>query len=66
MLILADVFAVVAYRRHADFRALLREAVPDTVSDDRLDELLDPAGYTGEAGALVDRILAAHAELIDT
>ena len=48
-----------------DFRALLREAVPDTVSDDRLDELLDPAGYTGEAGALVDRILAAHAELID-
>lgn len=49
-----------------EFRALLREAVPDTVSDDRLDELLDPAGYTGEAGALVDRILAAHAELIDT
>ena len=46
-----------------DFRALLRAAVPGHVTDARLDELTDPAGYTGEAGTLVDRIVAAHADL---
>ena len=46
-----------------EFGALLRAAVPASVGDDRLAELCDPAGYTGEAAALVDRIVAAHADL---
>lgn len=41
-----------------DFRTLLREELPASVTDEQLDGLLDPAGYTGEAGALVDRLLA--------
>ena len=43
-----------------NFRALLRAAVPESVPDARLDDLLDPAAYTGEAEALVDRLLAAR------
>ncbi|QCU77065.1 hypothetical protein E7744_01640 [Citricoccus sp. SGAir0253] len=42
-----------------DFRTLLREELPASVTDEQLDGLLDPANYTGEAGALVDRIVAA-------
>ena len=37
----------------ADFRA----AVAELVGEERADELLDPAGYLGSAGALVDRAL---------
>lgn len=42
-----------------DFRTLLRAELPESVSDEQLDGLLDPAEYTGEAGALVDRFVAA-------
>lgn len=42
------------------FRELLRGVAPASVSDAELDALLDPAGYTGEAEALVDRLVAAH------
>jgi 3-carboxy-cis,cis-muconate cycloisomerase len=42
-----------------DFRTLLRAELPDSVTDEQLDGLLDPAEYTGEAGALVDRLVAA-------
>ena len=31
------------------------------LSPDELDRLFDPANYTGEAGAFVDRVLASHA-----
>jgi 3-carboxy-cis,cis-muconate cycloisomerase len=41
-----------------DFRTLLRAELPDSMTDGELDGLLDPAEYTGEAGALVDRLVA--------
>ncbi|MFC7401294.1 lyase family protein [Citricoccus sp. GCM10030269] len=41
-----------------DFRTLLRDALPDSVTDTELDELLDPANYTGEAATLVDRLVS--------
>lgn len=41
-----------------DFRTLLRQELPESVTDEQLDALLDPAGYTGEAGVLVDRLVA--------
>jgi 3-carboxy-cis,cis-muconate cycloisomerase len=31
------------------------------LSPEELDRLFDPANYTGEAGAFVDRVLASHA-----
>ncbi|MGY3565123.1 lyase family protein [Sinomonas sp. RB5] len=44
---------------------VLREALRgvvrlDQVSEERLDELLDPAGYRGDAAGIVDRILADY------
>lgn len=46
----------------AELRPLLREAVPaDALSDADFDELFDPAGYLGQAGTFIDRILADHA-----
>lgn len=44
---------------------VLREALrgvvrPETVSEERLDELLDPAGYRGDAAGIVDRVLADY------
>jgi 3-carboxy-cis,cis-muconate cycloisomerase len=43
----------------AAYRALLRAAVPtDRFSDDRLEELLDPAGYLGQAREISRRILS--------
>ncbi|MGO1884289.1 MAG: lyase family protein [Citricoccus sp.] len=44
----------------AGFRTLLREELPETVSDEELDGLLDPANYTGEATTLVDRLVAEY------
>ena len=42
------------------YRRLLREAVPaDRLSDSRLEELLDPASYLGQAAEISRRILAA-------
>ncbi|MDQ4503583.1 lyase family protein [Sinomonas sp. ASV322] len=39
----------------------LRAVVPSGAADDaRLDELLDPAGYQGDAAGIVDRILADY------
>ncbi|MGW8455575.1 lyase family protein [Streptomyces niveus] len=37
-------------------------AVAELIGEERLRALTDPAGYTGSAGALVDRALAEHAE----
>lgn len=45
----------------ASYRRLLREAIPPGVLTDlRLDELLDPAGYLGQAAEISRRILAAY------
>jgi 3-carboxy-cis,cis-muconate cycloisomerase len=45
----------------ATYRRLLREAVPaELLSDARLEELLDPAGYLGQAAEISRRILAAY------
>lgn len=42
------------------YRRLLRETVPaSALSDDRLEELLDPASYLGQAAEISRRILAA-------
>jgi 3-carboxy-cis,cis-muconate cycloisomerase len=42
------------------YRRLLREAVPaSALSDEQLEELLDPASYLGQAGEISRRILAA-------
>ena len=47
----------------ATYRKLLREAVPvGTLTDLRLEELLDPAGYLGEAAEITRRVLAAFPE----
>ncbi len=47
----------------ATYRALLREAVPeDLLTDARLEELLDPANYLGQAVDISRRILAAYPE----
>jgi 3-carboxy-cis,cis-muconate cycloisomerase len=45
----------------ATYRKLLREAVPASVFPDvRLEEVLNPASYLGEAGEISRRILAAY------
>ncbi|WP_427008412.1 lyase family protein [Pseudarthrobacter sp. H2] len=45
----------------ATYRRLLRAAVPaEQLSDTRLEELLDPAGYLGQAAEISRRILAAY------
>lgn len=49
----------------ADLAAALRDAdqrVAATMTEDEIVGLLDPAGYTGAAGELVDRALHRHAE----
>lgn len=45
-----------------ELRPLLRDAVPPgALSDADFDALFDPAGYLGQAGTFIDRILADHA-----
>jgi len=52
--------AAPAGEQGATYRRLLREAVPaDKLSSEKLDELLDPASYLGQAGEISRRILAA-------
>ena len=47
----------------ATYRRLLRAAVPpELLSDARLEELLDPASYLGQAAEISRRILAAYPE----
>ena len=49
-----------AVEQGATYRKLLREAIPvGKLTDLRLDELLDPAGYLGQAAEISRRILAA-------
>lgn len=49
-----------AAEQGATYRRLLRDAVPaDKLSSERLDELLDPASYLGQAAEISRRILAA-------
>ncbi|MEA5455944.1 lyase family protein [Sinomonas sp. JGH33] len=44
-------------------RKALRAVVPYIAADDaRLDDLLDPAGYQGDAAGIVDRVLADYEE----
>ncbi len=51
---------VPAAEQAACYRKLLRAAVPaELLSDERLEELLDPANYLGEAAEISRRILAA-------
>ncbi|GAB13145.1 3-carboxy-cis,cis-muconate cycloisomerase [Arthrobacter globiformis NBRC 12137] len=51
----------------ATYRRLLREAVPaDRLSDARLEELLDPARYLGQAAEISRRILAAFPDFAPT
>ncbi|MDR6559653.1 3-carboxy-cis,cis-muconate cycloisomerase [Arthrobacter pascens] len=49
------------------YRRLLREAVPaDRLSDVKLDELLNPASYLGQAAGISRRILAAFPDFAPT
>jgi 3-carboxy-cis,cis-muconate cycloisomerase len=49
------------------YRRLLRETVPaSAVSDERLEELLDPASYLGQAAEISRRILAAYPDFART
>jgi 3-carboxy-cis,cis-muconate cycloisomerase len=49
------------------YAKLLREAVPaELLSDARLEELLDPANYLGEAAEISRRILAAYPDYSST
>src|SRR5919112_2829086 len=49
------------------YRKLLREAVPASVLPDvRLEELLNPAGYIGEAAGIARRILAAYPDFANS
>lgn len=58
---------VPAAEQGATYRRLLREAVPaDRLSDARLDELLDPASYLGQAAEISRRILAAFPDYAPT
>ncbi len=52
-----------AAEQAATYRKLLRAAVPEELlSDARLEELLDPANYLGQAVEISRRILAAYPE----
>ena len=52
---------VPAAEQAATYRRLLRDAVPPALlSDARLEELLDPANYLGQAADISRRILAAY------
>lgn len=55
-------------REHAaTYRRLLRAAVPaGELTDDRLEELLDPANYLGQAAEIARRLLAAYPEYART
>ncbi|WP_104175223.1 lyase family protein [Arthrobacter sp. Y81] len=54
---------VPAAEQSGTYRRLLREAVPaSALSDERLEELLDPASYLGQAAEISRRILAAFPE----
>jgi 3-carboxy-cis,cis-muconate cycloisomerase len=54
---------VPAQEQAATYRRLLRAAVPAALlSDVRLEELLDPASYLGQAAEISRRILAAYPE----
>jgi 3-carboxy-cis,cis-muconate cycloisomerase len=58
---------VPAAQQAATYRRLLREAVPaDKLSDERLAELLNPAGYLGQAAEISRRILAAFPDFAGT
>lgn len=49
------------------YTKLLREAVPaSTLSDEELQDLLDPANYIGEAAGISSRIVAAYPEFAHT
>jgi len=53
-------------QRSAAYARLLRDAVPaEALSDDALADLLDPAGYLGEAEEIRRRILDSLPDLID-
>ena len=52
-----------AAEQAATYRTLLRAAVPEELlTDARLEELLDPANYLGQAAEISRRILAAYPE----
>ncbi|CAI3805457.1 lyase family protein [Pseudarthrobacter sp. MM222] len=52
-----------AREQAATYRRLLRAAVPpEQLSDARLEELLDPANYLGQAAEISRRLLAAYPE----
>ena len=56
-----------AAEQAATYRRLLRAAVPpELLSDARLEELLDPANYLGQAAEISRRILAAYPEYTGT
>jgi 3-carboxy-cis,cis-muconate cycloisomerase len=56
-----------AAEQGATYRRLLREAVPPgKLSDEELEEILNPANYVGEAREISRRILAAFAEFAPT
>ena len=58
-----ETLRVPAADRASTYRRLLRAAVPaDLLSDARLEELLDPANYLGQAAEISRRILAAYPE----
>jgi 3-carboxy-cis,cis-muconate cycloisomerase len=49
-----------AAEQSSSYRKLLRAAVPaELLSDERLEELLDPANYLGQSAEISRRILAA-------
>ncbi len=56
-----ETLRVPAADQAATYRRLLRAAVPaDLLSDARLEQLLDPANYLGQAAEISRRILAAY------
>jgi 3-carboxy-cis,cis-muconate cycloisomerase len=58
---------VQAAEQAGTYRRLLRAAVPaDLLSDARLEELLDPGNYLGQAAEISRRILAAYPEFSAT
>jgi len=54
----AEALAIVGAATGSSLRDVLAPVVPAA----ELDELLDPAGYLGSAGVLVERALALYAE----
>lgn len=59
--IVDQTLAVPGDQQHDTYAKLLREAIPtDRLDDGQLKELLDPAGYLGQAEEISRRILAAY------